>query len=121
MLGQTTAHSENGVILFQNFSISAMPNTKNFLFISSSCIHLSNATTLLPSEKYISNVYYYIIPVILSQCPPGSIMENRQGTILCTQCEKGKFTLGIYDACKDCVTGGICENGMIYPKKGFYF
>lgn len=121
LLGQTTAHSQNGVILFQNFSISAFPNTKNFLFIYSPCIHFSNSITLLPSEKYISNVYYYIIQVILSQCPPGSIMENRQGTIFCTRCEKGKFALGIYDICKDCATGGICENGIIYPKKGYYY
>lgn len=119
--GKTSEHCENGSVLFQNFSVSGPPKNKYFLFITGPCLNFPSSYSLLPSENIISNTYYYVIPIILSNCPSGSILENRQGNILCTQCETGKYTLGMHGNCKDCVEGGVCERGIIYPKPGNLF
>lgn len=120
--GKTAEHCVNGSVSFQNFSVSGLPKSKYFLFITSSSLSFpSNDYSLLPSENMISDTYYYIISIVLSDCPSGHIIENRQGNILCTQCENGKYTIGMYDNCKECVEGGVCEQGLIYPKPGIKF
>jgi len=121
LLGEISANAKKGVFYFQNFSLSGLPNNKFYLFITGpSLTFFSSNKNLLPNEKFIDQYYYYIVPIILDSCPEGSMLENKLGIVHCKMCDIGKFTMSMYDVCRDCIEGGDCINGVIYPKSGYF-
>ena len=121
LLGETSTNAKKGVFYFQNFSLSGQPNNKYYLFITGpSLTFFASNNNLLLNEKFIDH-YYYILPIILDSCPQGSMLENKLGMVSCKMCDIGKFTMSMYDICKDCIKGGDCVNGVIHPKLGYLF
>ena len=116
--GRTSENAINGVVTFQNFSISGIPNLKYYLFVTGKSLIFRNNYIINPWELHENNSYYFVIQIILEKCEAGSVMERIKDFISCNPCEKGKFTLSMYDGCSDCTDGGECNNGLIETKPG---
>ena len=117
--GRTSENAVNGVVTFQNFSISGIPNLKYYLFVTGKSLIFRNNYKLNPWELSDNNSYYFVIQIILKKCEAGSVMEKTKDFIHCNPCENGKFTLSMYAGCSDCTEGGECNNGLIETKPGF--
>lgn len=64
-----------GTFQMQNFSISGMPNSIYYLYISSNSLVFPKNWQTLPNERYVENYYYYL-PVKLDICQKGEILTN---------------------------------------------
>lgn len=118
--GRTSENVVQGVVSFQNFSISGIPNMKYYLFVTGKSLYFQSDYNLNPWERYINSTYYFVIPVVLENCEAGSVMERVKDLISCKLCEKGKYTLSMYVGCSDCTEGGECNNGLIETKPGSF-
>lgn len=119
LLGRISDYSNMGVVSFQNFSLSGMPDIPYFMFITGKSLQFSLNYELNPWEKLIYFNYFFVIPIILNKCAEGSIMDIQDKIVSCKTCETGKFTLSVYGQCYDCKEGGDCRNkGIIVAKPG---
>ena len=120
LYGRTSENVVQGVVSFQNFSISGIPNVRYYLFVTGKSLSYQSDYNLYPWERYINSTYYFVIPVVLENCQAGSVMERVKDIISCKLCEKGKYALSMYAGCSDCTEGGVCNNGVIETKPGSF-
>ena len=118
LTGRTSENAVKGMVTFQNFSISGIPNEKYYLFVTGKSLTFQSNYKLNTWELYQNNNYYFVMQIILTNCQEGSIMERTKDLMACKQCEKGKYALNMYSGCNDCTRGGQCNDGLIETKPG---
>ncbi|KAL4456739.1 hypothetical protein ABPG73_014765 [Tetrahymena malaccensis] len=113
--GDTYQNIDNsGKFIFSGLKFVGIPGSKAFLDFSSDSIKVYNNKTMSYDQNYI-----YRIEVNFRNCTLGEIINKYNQFQECQACDNGKYTFD-FSSCQPCVDGGICEEGLIYLKSGYW-
>ncbi|KAL4429511.1 hypothetical protein ABPG74_014286 [Tetrahymena malaccensis] len=111
---QVSLDQKQNIFNFSQLSLIGIPGSQSFIKFTSDSIKVFNNYT----QKYDAN-YSYLVQVNFRKCQYGEIISEYSNYQECQTCEDGKYTLD-YNGCYDCPEGGVCQEGIINLKQGYW-